>query len=66
MRVSDYSNPIPHAVEVWQCANGYIVRTPYQFNRGEHQPVEASFVFESMAALQDWLAKHFTHRGVCE
>ena len=52
------------AVEVYQVANGFLVKLPNMMTRGDYQPIEASMVFQSFAALSAWLALHFTHRDV--
>ena len=50
------------AVEVFQVANGFLVKLPYSMTRGDYQPIEASMVFQSFAALSAWMAQHFSHR----
>ena len=45
------------AVEVFQVANGFLVKLPRNI-----QPIEASMVFQSFAALSEWMAQHFSHR----
>lgn len=50
------------AVEVYQVANGFLVKTPHSFSRGDQPSIEASMVFQSFAALSAWMAQHFTHR----
>ena len=50
------------AVEVYQVANGFLVKLPHMMMRGDYQPIEASMVFQSFAALSAWMAQHFTHR----
>ena len=52
------------AVEVFQVANGYLVKLPQMMSRGDFQPIEASMVFQSFAALSAWLSQHFNHRDV--
>jgi hypothetical protein len=50
------------AVEVYQVANGFLVKLPHMMMRGDCQPIEASMVFQSFAALAAWMAQHFSHR----
>lgn len=50
------------AVEVFQVANGFLVKLPHNMARGDYQPIEASMVFQSFAALSAWMAQHFSHR----
>jgi len=51
------------AIEVHQVANGFLVRVPYIFSRGNQQPTETAFVFESFEGLAAWLEVHFSHRN---
>ena len=44
------------AVEVYQVANGFLVKLPHMMMRGDYQPIEASMVFQSFAALSAWMA----------
>jgi len=53
------------AVEVYQVANGFLVKLPNVMTRGEYQPIEDSMVFQSFAALSAWMAQHFSHRDAC-
>ena len=50
------------AVEVYQVANGFLVKLPHMMTRSEYQPIEASMVFQSFTALAAWMAQHFSHR----
>lgn len=52
------------AVEVLQVANGFLVKPPHSYARGENQPIEQSLVFQSFAALSGWMAEHFSHRDM--
>ena len=52
------------AVEVFQVANGFLVKLPHSITRDDYQPIEAAMVFQSFAALSAWLELHFTHRDV--
>ncbi len=49
-------------IEIYQVANGFLVRMPYMITRGDFQPIEASMVFQSFSELSEWLAQHFSHR----
>ncbi len=50
------------AVEVFQVENGFLVKLPHNYARGDFQPIEQSLVFQSFAALYGWMADHFSHR----
>lgn len=49
------------SVEVYQVTNGFLVKLPT--TRGDYAPIEAAMVFQSFAALSDWMARHFSHRN---
>lgn len=51
------------AVEVYQVANGYLVKLPHMLTRGDYQPIESALVFQTFAELMAWMNQHFTHRA---
>ena len=50
------------AVEVIQVENGFFVKLPHNYARGDFQPIEQSMVFQSFTALVAWMSEHFSHR----
>lgn len=50
------------AVEIFQVKNGFLVKPPHNYARGDFQPIEQSLVFQTFAELSCWMADHFSHR----
>ena len=54
---------VRYTLEISQVGNGFMVRPPIDFYRGEHQPLNAVMVFRTFAEMVSWLAEYFTHRA---